>query len=279
MMAYSSLRSLIKEGETALIDAQEPAIGATYLMMDLFDLSRTDIMLNERKLSGVERGQFEEGIARLVRHEPLAHITGFQMFYERKFMVDERVLIPRPETEELVALALEHISQADTVVDTGTGSGAIAATVQLESGCTMYATDISQAALQVARHNIASLDAQVTCFEGDLLQPIIDREIKLDALLSNPPYIGRDEVTEMNLTALYDPELALFSEDEGLALYKRMIQCLPEVMNQDSFVAFEIGYRQADALTQYIHSHFSHIHVNVHKDINSNDRVLWFKWC
>ncbi|QYA32672.1 peptide chain release factor N(5)-glutamine methyltransferase [Macrococcus psychrotolerans] len=279
MMAYSNLRNLIKEGEVALINAQEPAIGATFLMMDLFALSRTDIMLGERQLSDEECAQYKEGIARLVRHEPLAHITGFQMFYDRKFMVDERVLVPRPETEELVALALAHVSQSDVVADIGTGSGAIAATVQLESGCTMYASDISRKALQVALHNIALLDARVTCFEGDLLQPIIERGIKLDALLSNPPYISRDEVTEMNLTALFDPELALFAEDAGLVLYKRMIKSLPEVMNQGAFIAFEIGYRQADALTHYIHEHFSHLHVNIHKDINGNDRVLWFKWC
>lgn len=83
----------------------------------------------------------------------------------------------------------------------------------------------------------------------------------------------------MNLTALFDPELALFAEDAGLVLYKRMIKSLPEVMNQGAFIAFEIGYRQADALTHYIHEHFSHLHVNIHKDINGNDRVLWFKWC
>ena len=277
-MAHFNIKSLIREGEAALTSSGEPAIGATFLMMDLFQFSKLEIMLNDQVLTAEQADLYKEGIMRLKQHEPLAHITGFQMFYDRKFYVDHRVLVPRPETEELVALALNYIKAHHTVADIGTGSGAIAITAQLESHCNMYAVDISHDALHVAKRNGDHLKADVTWLEGDLLAPIRERNIKLDVLISNPPYIAAHERDVMNKTALFDPELALFAEDSGLALYKRMIDGLPEVMNNNGFVAFEIGHNQASALVAYIHQKSEHIHVEVHTDINGCDRILSLTW-
>ncbi|UBH08405.1 peptide chain release factor N(5)-glutamine methyltransferase [Macrococcus armenti] len=278
-MAHFNIKSLIREGEAELTSSGEPAIGATFLMMDLFQFSKLEIMLNDQVLTAEQADLYKEGIMRLKQHEPLAHITGFQMFYDRKFYVDHRVLVPRQETEELVALALNYIKAHHTVADIGTGSGVIAITAQLESHCNMYAVDISRDALHVAKRNSDHLKADVTWLAGDLLAPIRERNIKLDVLLSNPPYIAAHERDVMNKTALFDPELALFAEDSGLALYKRMIDSLPEVMNNNGFVAFEIGHNQASALVAYIHQKYERIHVDVHKDINGCDRILSFTWC
>lgn len=279
-MAYYKIQQLIKQGEAILSRNDEPLIGARYLMMDLFELSQMDILMDKRQLSEEERTRYLSGIEQLAHHIPLAHITGFQMFYERKFMVTKDVLVPRNETEELVYLIIEKWNNRQSFADIGTGSGAIAITLALElANIDAYAIDISGAALDIARKNAAALNADITFFEGDLLEPLVARDIKVDCLVSNPPYIAQSELDLMNESALLDPHIALFAEDEGLALYKRMIERMPEILNPDALVAFEIGHAQGAAISEYILQLYPHITPQVVQDINDLDRIVWFKWC
>lgn len=279
-MAYYKIQQLIKQGEAILSRNDEPLIGARYLMMDLFELSQMDILMDKRQLSEEERTRYLSGIEQLAHHIPLAHITGFQMFYEHKFMVTKDVLVPRNETEELVYLIIEKWNNRQSFADIGTGSGAIAITLALElANIDAYAIDISGAALDIARKNAAALNADITFFEGDLLEPLVARDIKVDCLVSNPPYIAQSELDLMNESALLDPHIALFAEDEGLALYKRMIERMPEILNPDALVAFEIGHAQGAAISEYILQLYPHITPQVVQDINDLDRIVWFKWC
>lgn len=279
MMARYNIQSLIKIGEQALIKANEPITGAKYLMMDLFDLSHTDIYLSTRMLDEQEKAQYLAAIDRLAAHVPLAHITGYQIFYERKFLVSKDVLIPRPETEELVELVLSKVHHNSNIVDVGTGSGAIAITLSKERSQHIYATDISYNALQMAARNAEILEADVTFFQGDCLQPLIDARLKVDCLVSNPPYIAADEMHLMNETALHDPHIALFAEDDGLFIYKKIINTMHHILNDHALIAFEIGHLQGDVITTYIKQLYPHLKPNIVKDINGLDRIVWFEWC
>lgn len=280
MMAYYNVQQLIKQGEAVLSQNEEPVIGARYLMMDLFELSQMDIMMDNKQLTEEERTRYLTGIEQLAHHIPLAHITGFQMFYDRKFMVTKDVLVPRNETEELVYLVIEKWNNHQSFADIGTGSGVIAISLALElQGTKAYAVDISSDALNTARNNAAALNAEVTFLEGDLLEPLINRGIRVDCLVSNPPYIAQSELELMNESALHDPYIALFAEDDGLALYKRMIEHMPEILNPDALVAFEIGHAQGAAISEYVLKLYPHITPQVVQDINGLDRIVWFEWC
>ncbi|MCE4957583.1 peptide chain release factor N(5)-glutamine methyltransferase [Macrococcoides caseolyticum] len=279
-MAHYNIQALIKQGESILKQACEPIIGARYLMMDLFNLNQMDILLGDRTLSEEEKVIYASGIKRLSEHVPLAHITGFQMFYDNKFIVTPDVLVPRNETEELVSLVRNRFGERKSFVDIGTGSGAIAVTLSLElPEAKAYAVDISQAALDVAKHNAHQLKADVTFFKGDLFSPLIKHQIKVDCLVSNPPYIAESERSLMNKAALHDPFIALFAEDNGLALYKKMIAHLPGILNPHALVAFEIGHAQGEVISNYIQQHYPNLTPQVVKDMNGLDRILWFEWC
>ncbi|MCU7558117.1 peptide chain release factor N(5)-glutamine methyltransferase [Macrococcus capreoli] len=279
-MAHYNSRDLIKRGEAILAQHDEPVVGAKYLMMDLFNLSQMDILMGDKVLTDEEYAIYFNAIQQLAQHIPLAHITGFQMFYDRKFNVTKDVLVPRNETEELVQLVIQKWQQRSSFVDIGTGSGAIAVTLALElPRVTSYAVDISHDALEVARSNAKALAADVTFMQGDLLQPLIERDIKVDCLVSNPPYIAESERDLMNDSALHDPYIALFADDGGLALYKRMLNTMHQILNPGALVAFEIGHAQGKAISEYVQQLYPHNVPTIVQDINGLDRIVWFEWC
>ncbi len=277
-MAFFKPSELTAAGRSTLTDHGQPGIGALFLMMDLFDLSQIEVTLDKRLLSAEDAARYEAGINALCHDVPLAHITGFQEFYGRKFTVTADTLVPRPETEELVQKALSA-QRGGVAADIGTGTGCIGITLDLEADLTVYCTDISGAALDVARTNAEALNSTVILRQGDLLSPLIAEGIKLDLLVSNPPYIAESETSLMTASVLdYDPHLALFADDHGLALYKRIIDELPLVMTAGGYVFFEIGHAQGSALTDYVTERYS-VTVHVEQDMNQLDRILWFKWC
>ncbi|KAB8127174.1 peptide chain release factor N(5)-glutamine methyltransferase [Gracilibacillus oryzae] len=213
---------------------------------------------------------------------PVQHLTGEETFFDRTFQVNADVLIPRPETEELVDHAIQTVKKKDwtdlTCVDVGTGSGIIAITLALELGDTvekMYATDISDSALMIAKKNAGILNAPVDFFQGNFLSPLIDQGIKADILVSNPPYIDRGEIGQMADTVKnFDPELALFAENKGLLAYETILEQAKAILTEEAVILFEIGYQQGEAVTDIIHSTFSKSNVQVLKDINGKDRVV-----
>ncbi|WP_042221403.1 peptide chain release factor N(5)-glutamine methyltransferase [Oceanobacillus manasiensis] len=209
---------------------------------------------------------------------PVQHLMGKESFYGREFVVTGDVLIPRPETEELVQHIIKSLpaNAPLTIVDVGTGSGIIAISLALElPHATVYATDISEEALAVARRNASLLDANVTFFQGNFLRPLEDVGISIDVLVSNPPYIARSEATTLSDTVKnFDPELALFAEEEGLAAYKEIVKQAKNVMKSDGRLAMEIGHTQAEAITSLITQEFPSYKVQTIKDINGKDRII-----
>ncbi|WP_087973642.1 peptide chain release factor N(5)-glutamine methyltransferase [Oceanobacillus rekensis] len=211
---------------------------------------------------------------------PVQHLTGYETFYGREFTVNKHVLIPRPETEELVLHVIQSAKNSNTeqltIIDIGTGSGVIATTLALElPTATVYATDISDKALAVAKANAENLQANVHFLQGDFLQPVIDESIQADIIVSNPPYIAKEDAPSMSDTVKnFDPELALFAEAGGLAAYQQIISQVPEVMKSSALLAFEIGHEQGDALHALIHQKFPTSNVTTIQDINKKDRII-----
>lgn len=216
---------------------------------------------------------------------PVQHILGYETFYGRDFIVNEHVLIPRPETEELI----EHVvAQSNgrsvkdvplTIADIGTGSGVIATTLALEiPNATVYATDISDRALEIAQKNAKQLDVNVTFFQGDFLEPLIEKSIKVDMLISNPPYIAWSDEESLSRTVRnFDPEIALFAEDNGLAAYKRILEHAPAILKPNGSIVFEIGFEQGDAVSSLIKNAFPSSTIKVIPDINEKDRIVSVK--
>jgi len=210
-------------------------------------------------------------LGRRLNGEPLAYLLGFREFYGRRFLVNPDVLIPRNETEEVVEAALGLLLPADAVVvDVGTGSGCIAVTCALERPrWRVFATDFSARAIQVASRNADALDASVQFFLADLLAPLADR--MFDLVISNPPYIGREEVLESQV-ADHEPALALFAEDQGLAVIRRLAQAKTK-LKPGGWLVLEMGHEQGTAVAD-IFREAGWLEVEVRKDLGGRDRIL-----
>lgn len=211
---------------------------------------------------------------------PVQHLTGVEEFYGREFKVNKDVLIPRPETEELIEETLRLMQRyfpaaTPSIADIGTGSGVIAVTMKCElPAAHVVAVDISDKALVTAEQNAARHGADVEFKLGDLTEPISDH--KWDVVLSNPPYIAHGEAADLADTVRdYEPHNALFADEEGLVLYRRMARKLPDLLNKPGIIGFEIGHLQGGAVKNMLQQAFPAAEVYVKKDINKNDRMVF----
>ena len=235
---------------------------------------------NEARKSIVDK--YESGVKRLIEGEPLNYVLGYSYFYVYRLKVDEAVLIPRFETEELVGRVLSGYDeyfkdQKIDLADVGTGSGAIAIALKKEEdNLNVYASDISKEALEVAILNAQNNQADIRFFEGSMLKPLIENNIKLDILVSNPPYIRNDEVVEHSVRD-YEPNVALFGGDDGLKFYRMIFEDAHKVLKERSMMFFEMGYDQKENLTALAREFFPSADINVYKDINNKDRMLVIK--
>jgi release factor glutamine methyltransferase len=198
--------------------------------------------------------------------EPLAYILGYREFFSRKFRVDPSVLIPRQETEILVETALDFWKADARVLDIGTGSGCIAISLKLERpDWDVWATDLSSSALQVARENAETLGADITFRHSDLLEQLAGE--KFDLIVSNPPYIGRDEVIPREVRD-HEPDSALFADEEGIAIYRQLAATVTDYLTPSGRVIFEIGQDQGQAVSALFPGSW------IIKDLDGNDRVV-----
>jgi len=196
-------------------------------------------------------------------------------FYGREFRVTPATLIPRQETEELVEWILETTTDtAIRVLDVGTGSGAIALSLAAERpNWQLTATDISAAAVQVAQTNAQRLNVDVTFKVGDLLAPVMGQ--RFDIIVSNPPYIDRTELPEMDESVKrYEPQGALFAANHGLAFYQRFAAELRDYLVPDGQFFAEIGYRQGPAVREIFQTALPTATVTIKADIDGHDRMV-----
>ncbi|RXJ02855.1 peptide chain release factor N(5)-glutamine methyltransferase [Anaerobacillus alkaliphilus] len=222
-------------------------------------------------------------LEKVVAGTPVQHITGVEDFYGRQFTVNEHVLIPRPETEELVMGLLQRINRVFPnqspikVVDVGTGSGAISISLALENPNLKITTvDISPEAIEVAKLNAKKLDASVQFLEGDLLQPLIDSGAKVDVVVSNPPYISEADFRELAVNVRdFEPTLALVGGVTGYELYEKLVAQIPTVLNKNGIIAFEVGAGQSKQVEALIKAQYPHAETEIVFDINGKDRMVF----
>jgi len=195
-----------------------------------------------------------------LKGKPTQYITRKQEFYGRDFRVSPAVLIPRPETEHVVEAALKRIAPGAEVADIGTGSGAIAVTLALESSASVFATDISVAALGEARENARELGAVVHFLCCDLMGSI--RERSLDAVISNPPYVPRgDQHSLQREVRDYEPHVALFAGATGLELYARIIADATRVLRPGGALVLELSYTAAEPVSAMLDARWKDIEL------------------
>lgn len=275
-------REALKEAQVFLRNNnREEQAGFLYLL-EITNMEAHNLYMEyESEIPETLYNEFQTGIKRLGSGEPLQHILGYEWFYGYKFKVNEDVLIPRPETEELVANILadydEYFSDKENVyvADIGTGSGAIAISLKKEEPkLNILASDISEKAIAVASENALSNDANVSFCIGDMVQPFIERDYKVDILVSNPPYIPSEEELEDTVKD-FEPHVALFGGNDGLKFYRVIFEQSQKILNDKAMLAFEIGYNQKEALTNEAKKYFPDARIEVLKDMNGKDRMLF----
>jgi release factor glutamine methyltransferase len=232
--------------------------------------------------------KFRDLINRRRKHEPVAHLINEKEFYGRPFFVSKHVLIPRPETELLVDVALKHASDRPILWDVGTGSGAIGVTLARELlSATILATDVSSRALLAAKQNAKRHNAttQMTFLKSDLLQPAAFRWLKKHGknnqliITANLPYLPTSDKKELAPDVVkYEPSLALFSGSDGLTLIKRFLgqlsRHLPEWNYKEVIILLEYDPPQTRSLKQIAHRLFPDARIMVHRDLAKRDRVM-----
>lgn len=263
------------------------ARAAEYLLLHALNLTRAQLYAAmQDNLTPLQKDWFEKAVNAHANGRPIQYIIGSEEFYGRTFKVTEDVLIPRPETEELVLEVLKRrktlfSDQAVSYCDIGTGSGAIAITLALEdpsSHVKVTAVDLSPKALDVARENAEQLGAKVQFEEGDLLHPIIGKE-RFDIVVSNPPYIPSTIVDQLDpLVRDHEPRLALDGGADGLNPYRKIAEQLPLVVNDHFLTGFEIGEGQGADVSSFLKGAFQgEIETCIKNDINGRERFV-FGW-
>ncbi|MBH0162063.1 peptide chain release factor N(5)-glutamine methyltransferase [Fictibacillus sp. 26RED30] len=248
----------------------------------LGDVNRTEMLMRLHDVMSEENeSQLKAAVARHVEGEPVQYITGIEEFYGRTFSVNEEVLIPRPETEELVehilTLISEHFRETVAVADIGTGSGAISISLALENNrLNVYTVDIAEESIEVAKGNADRLGAEVTFLHGDLLQPFIAGGKKLDVVVSNPPYIPDHEIAVLEtIVKDREPMRALSGGEDGYVFYRRFMEELPLVLKEKAIVGFEVGAGQGETVASMLRVTFPGADVYVKEDISGKDRMVF----
>lgn len=225
--------------------------------------------------------RFEEMVMRRSQHEPISYILEEGWFYGRPFTVNPFVLIPRPETEQLIDIAKQHITPSTEIIDLGTGSGCIAITIACETHRPVLAIDNDANALRIAQTNVSALAQHeaITIQKGDLLTPYFEKVRKSHKhllIMANLPYVPRTEAVHMDPDVLqYEPLHAIFSGEDGLDGYKALFQQLHEqqhTLPKKTTVICEIDPSQKTALPAYIQTIFEHMECKIEYDIHKRPR-------
>ena len=222
------------------------------------------------------KGNLKDAIKRLELGEAVQYIVGNVDFYGYELEVNKNVLIPRRETEELVEEVIKRSKSFNnpTIIDVGTGSGAIAISLSKRLSMHIYASDISKKALNVARKNVIKTGANVSLLEGDMLKPYIENDIKVDILVSNPPYIKEDEEIE-DIVKNNEPNIALYAKNNGLEFYESILKNASKILKNKFLMAFEIGQTQGDEVKNLAIKYLGDVIVEIKKDLSLKNRFVF----
>jgi release factor glutamine methyltransferase len=278
-----NIKELLNRSDQFLAERgiESSRLDAEVLMADLLDMERINLYVKyDYPLKSTEINSYREMIKKRAQHIPVAYITEKKEFMSLEFTVREGVLIPRPDTENLVEAVIEYCRNKELenpqIIDVGTGSGAIAVSLAhyLEDA-KVVGVDLSAQALKVARENMEKhkLSERMSILKSDLLAEFIKREIKgIDIIVSNPPYISEAEMEELSSEVKKEPETALKAGKDGLDYYRRLIPEAEKVLKEGGSLFLEIGYRQAEAVSELFGDRWKDVEVK--KDYSENDRIV-----
>lgn len=268
--------SILKEN-----NIEDSNMKARIVLSDLLNKNKEYLMIHgdDEIEDGLNR-IFLEKIERLKNHEPLQYVINRQEFMGFEFYVDKNVLIPQPDTENLVEeviLLSDKIRKNKKIelriLDLCTGSGAIAISIsKLIKKSLVYASDISKEALKIAEENSSRNAANVLFFESNLFSKI-SKLYKFDIIVSNPPYIEKDVIKTLSEEVKKEPIIALDGGEDGLDFYRKIVKDAKEYLNPDGYLAFEIGYNQKEAVEKIL-KEGGYRNIYSRKDLSGNDRIV-----
>ncbi len=278
----ATFRQVLRQAQKEMVAAGYGDQSAQLYLLEIANLQAHDLYMEmDLEMPCDLEEQFHAGIKRMLTGEPLGHVLGYEWFYGYRFTVNENVLIPRPETEELVANILAEYdtyfaNQEDvTAADIGTGSGAIAIALKKEAPTlNVLATDISADAIQIAQENAMQNAVAIPFMVGDMLQPLMERNLKVDILISNPPYIPDQEEMEKSVVD-YEPHVALFGGSDGLKYYRMIFEQCRSVLKERAMMAFEMGWNQRVAMERLMKEYFPDDRYEIITDMSGKDRMLF----
>lgn len=277
-MGKNSYREVLARASSFLEQNQLEGHMIEYVFLQRKHWNKTDYLLHMHEpITAEDQKQIDEDMAKLLAHYPPQYLIGSEVFLDYRFKVTPDTLIPRPETEELVERCLKltqkQANQALKVVDVGTGTGAIAISLKDKRPTwQVCAVDLSSAALEVAQENAQQIGVALEFILSDCLDEVVG---PIDVLISNPPYISQDEYELMDVSVReFEPKMALFAENNGLAIYQKLAQQAQSKLAKDGKIFLEIGFMQGPAVKEIFQAAFPKKQVSIHKDLFGNDRMI-----
>lgn len=278
-----NIKQILKSTESFLTEhnISQPRLDAEVLLADLLDMERIKLYVNfDYPLSQKEIDRYREMILRRAHHYPVAYITGHKEFMSLDFYINENVLVPRPETEllveEIISICEKREIEAPNIVDVGTGSGVIMVSLgHYLQKARILGVDVLDEALEVARKNISKYDLgeRLKVVRGDLLSPLLKRKKdNVDIIVSNPPYISKEEFKDLSPEVKKEPKTALDGGKKGLEIYKKLIPQASHALRSGGFMILEIGYQQAEDIKSLLGGNWQNIVIK--KDYGDCDRIL-----
>lgn len=262
--------------------ALSPGAEAEMLLSHYGKLDRLELFTGRKKFTGNTKLSVKKAVQKRRRGVPLAYITGRASFYGRSFAVTQDTLIPRPETERLVEEALKVLNgplngKKASILDLGTGSGCIAASLTLEGpDCRMTAIDVSAKALAVARKNFKrlGLSKKIASYSSGLFSRFFDRKALWDIIVSNPPYIPKRDLGTLSREVRKEPKLALNGGPDGLFVVDRILGLAPRYLKSGGWLLMEIGKGQSKKLAKKWSRDERYASFSFEKDLNGIERIL-----
>lgn len=263
------IRELLQLGYEKTEEFNKERTAAKLLLSGLLDMSMGDIFVNyDKEVTNEKAEEYLELLDFYVlENVPIQYLVGSTNFYGRRFIVDERVLIPRPETEYLVDKVVKKLPNDLKVLEIGTGSGVIAVTLNLEKNYIIDATDIDEDALNVAKINSKMNEADINFIHSDLYENITE---KYDLIISNPPYVS--ETDEVSPSVLFEPEIALYSDNLGTLHLSIIILGGVKHLNDDGMIILEHGYKHGLYINFFVNTYLPDYRTYTLKDLQGKRR-------
>lgn len=257
-------------------NVESPKLKARLLLQYVLDKPRQYIIVYDNKeIDKQQQWQYFVNIEKLTKGIPLQHITHRQEFMKMDFFVDENVLIPRPDTEILVEEVIKIAQKYNSprILDLCTGSGAIAISLKkFVPNADITAVDISEKALEIAQKNAEKLEAKINFVKSNLFDKLDNK--KFDIIVSNPPYIRKDEIKKLSEEVQKEPKIALDGGEDGLDFYRIIAEQAINYLKTGSFLCFEIGYNQKNDVIKIIEDEQNYKNTYCKKDLYGNDRII-----